>query len=226
MAAWEILYEDNHLLIVNKPAGLLVQADRDHSDALEEQVKRFIQQRDHKPGNVYLGVPHRLDRPVSGLVILSKTSKALVRLNEKFRNGEIHKIYHAIVKHTPANPQNTLVHYIFRNEKQNKSYALANAQSNAKEAKLRYRVLDKSKTFTLLEIELLTGRHHQIRAQLAAIGCPIKGDLKYGFPRSNPGGGISLHARSVSFEHPVTKEQLILAAPYPDTDVWNHFGEK
>lgn len=218
-----ILYEDNHLIIINKPAGLLVQVDKDSSDSLEEQVKRFIQQRDHKPGNVYLGVPHRLDRPVSGIVILAKTSKALVRLNEKFKNGEIHKIYHAIVKNAPAQVEEVLIHHIVRNEKQNKSYAYAIPQSKSKEAKLRYKIIGKSKTFTLLEIELMTGRHHQIRAQLTAISCPIKGDLKYGFPRSNPGGGISLHARFVMFEHPVTKEQLRIAAPYPINDVWNHF---
>lgn len=223
LPAPDILFEDNHLIIINKPAGLLVQVDKDNSDSLEEQVKKFIQQRDHKPGNVFLGVPHRLDRPVSGIVILAKTSKALVRLNEKFRNGEIHKIYHAIVKTTPAQSEAVLEHHIVRNEKQNKSYAYSKSQGKSKEARLRYKIIGKSQTFTLLEIELMTGRHHQIRAQLTAIGCPIKGDLKYGFPRSNPGGGISLHARLVVFAHPVTKEQLRIAAPYPKDDVWNHF---
>ncbi|MGL4908862.1 MAG: RluA family pseudouridine synthase [Bacteroidales bacterium] len=215
-----ILYEDNHLLIVNKQVGDLVQADKERNASLEEQIKQFIKERDKKPFEVYLGIPHRLDRPVSGLVLFTKTSKALIRINRMFQQGEVHKTYHALVKHCPAQSSRLLTHYIVRNEKQNKSYARPHATPNSKEARLRYRLISQSEQYFLLEIELLTGRHHQIRAQLAAIGSPIKGDLKYGFARSNPNGGISLHAHKLSLMHPIRHELIELTAPYPKGDIW------
>ncbi|MDR0712213.1 MAG: RluA family pseudouridine synthase [Prevotellaceae bacterium] len=218
----EILYEDNHIIAINKPGGELVQADKACSRSLEESVKAFIKRRDKKPFDVFLGVAHRLDRPVSGVVVFAKTSKALARLNAMFRLGKIRKIYHALVKNCPPQDSDLLTHYLLRNEKQNKSYAHVAPVPNAKESRLRYRVAGASSTFFLVEVELLTGRHHQIRCQLSKIGCPIKGDLKYGYDRSNPNGGISLHARSIAFTHPVSKAEIKIIAPYPNDDVWKH----
>jgi 23S rRNA pseudouridine1911/1915/1917 synthase len=222
----EILYEDNHLIAVNKQAGELVQADKDCNESLEESVKQLIKARDGKPFNVFLGVPHRVDRPVSGVVIFAKTSKALTRLNEMFRQGEIRKTYHAIVKNRPPKDEDLLTHYLVRNEKQNKSYANANPVPNGKESRLRYKLIGASDNYFLLEVELLTGRHHQIRCQLSKIGSPIKGDLKYGFARSNPNGGISLHAHRAELIHPVSQQRIDLTAPYPSGDIWGVFAIK
>ena len=219
-----ILYEDNHLIIVNKRAGDIVQGDRTGDRPLSEQLKDFIRQRDHKPGNVFIGVPHRLDRPVSGVALFAKTGKALERLNDLFRTGDVRKIYWAIVKNRPAKDAGVLTHYLTRNEKQNKSYAAHTPSPNAKEARLQYRLLAGSDHYHLLEVQLFTGRHHQIRCQLAAIGCPIKGDLKYGAARYNPDGSISLHARSIELTHPVRKEPLTIVAPLPDEALWKWFA--
>jgi 23S rRNA pseudouridine1911/1915/1917 synthase len=215
-----ILYEDNHLLAVNKLPGEIVQGDKTGDTPLSEILKAFIKERDQKPGNVFMGVPHRLDRPVSGICLFAKTSKALERLNRMFREGEVHKTYLALVSKKPPADSALLTHYILRNEKQNKSYARETPAEGAREARLRYRYLESTHKYHLLEIDLLTGRHHQIRCQLAAIGSPIKGDLKYGARRSNPDGSISLHAYSVTFEHPVKKEALVITAP------WNPFGSE
>jgi 23S rRNA pseudouridine1911/1915/1917 synthase len=222
MASLNILYEDNHIIAVNKAGGELVQADRECRSSLEEDVKSFIKVRDKKPLLVFIGVVHRLDRPVSGVVIFAKTSKALSRLNEMFRLGKVSKTYHAVVKKRPPQDEDLLTHYLIRNEQQNKSYAHSEPKPNAKESRLRYRVIAASKSFFLVEVALLTGRHHQIRCQLSKIGCPIKGDLKYGYARSNPNGGISLHARSISFIHPVSKAEIKIVAPYPSGDVWEN----
>lgn len=208
-----ILYEDNHLLIFNKRSGEIVQADKTEDEALNGTLRAFIAQRDAKPGAVFLGVVHRLDRPVSGAVVFAKTSKALERINKAFREGAIHKKYWAIVGNRPEKDEDLLVHYLTRNEDKNKTYASRTPKPGSKEARLGYRLLQSTERYFLLEITLYTGRHHQIRAQLAAIGCPIKGDLKYGAPRSNPDGSISLHARSVRFIHPVKKEEMEIIAP-------------
>jgi 23S rRNA pseudouridine1911/1915/1917 synthase len=219
-----VLYEDNHILIVNKACGEIVQVDKTGDSSLEETLKQWLKEKYNKPGNVFLGVTHRLDRPVTGLVIFAKTSKVLPRLNEQFKNGEIHKTYLAIVKKAPEKPEGLLEHYLYRNEKQNKSYVCDAEKAGAKMAQLRYKLIGASDTCSLLEVELLTGRHHQIRCQLAAIGCPIRGDLKYGFPRSNPDGGISLHARRVQFIHPVSGVTIDVSAPLPENDkVWSFF---
>ena len=208
-----ILYEDNHLLIFNKRSGEIVQADKTEDEALNGTLRAFIAQRDAKPGAVFLGVVHRLDRPVSGAVVFAKTSKALERINKAFREGAIHKKYWAIVGNRPEKDEDLLVHYLTRNEDKNKTYASRTPKPGSKEARLGYKLLQSTERYFLLEITLYTGRHHQIRAQLAAIGCPIKGDLKYGAPRSNPYGSISLHARSVRFIHPVKKEEMEIIAP-------------
>lgn len=208
-----ILYEDNHLLIFNKRSGEIVQADKTEDEALNGTLRAFIAQRDAKPGAVFLGVVHRLDRPVSGAVVFAKTSKALERINKAFREGAIHKKYWALVGNRPEKDEDLLVHYLTRNEDKNKTYASRTPKPGSKEARLGYRLLQSTERYFLLEITLYTGRHHQIRAQLAAIGCPIKGDLKYGAPRSNPDGSISLHARSVRFIHPVKKEEMEIIAP-------------
>ncbi|MDR1680310.1 MAG: RNA pseudouridine synthase [Prevotellaceae bacterium] len=221
----QILYEDNHILAVNKRTGEIVQGDKTGDRPLSECLKDFIKQRDSKPGQVFIGVPHRLDRPVSGVTLFAKTGKALERLNELFRTGDVRKIYWAIVKNRPANDAGTLTHYLIRNEKQNKSYAHRAPYSGAKEAWLQYRLLAGGDHYYLIEVLLLTGRHHQIRCQLAAIGCPIKGDLKYGAARSNPDGSISLHARSVELIHPVKKEPLTIIAPVPDEALWQWFAK-
>ncbi|MFI3320083.1 MAG: RNA pseudouridine synthase [Rikenellaceae bacterium] len=223
----DIIYEDNHLIVVNKRCGDLVQPDPSGESALEDQVKEFIRQRDAKPGAVFLGVVHRIDRPVSGVVLFAKTSKALARMNEKIRGGEITKRYWAIVESCPDIERAELKHYILRDPKQNRSraYDLPKGR-DSKEARLRYEVRGASKNYSLLEVELLTGRHHQIRAQLSKIGSPIKGDLKYGAKRSNPDGGISLHSRSMSFEHPTSKERVTITAPTPkDDNLWAYFEE-
>lgn len=221
-----IVYEDNHVLIVNKACGELVQVDKTGDASLEDNLKIWLKEKYNKPGNVFLGVTHRLDRPVTGLVIFAKTSKVLPRLNEQFKNGEIHKTYWAIVKNAPPNEEGVLEHYLYRNEKQNKSYVCSADKAGSKKAILHYKLLGKSDTFFLLEIELMTGRHHQIRCQLAEMGCSIRGDLKYGFPRSNNDGGISLHSRRVQFLHPVSGIEIDVIAPVPENDaIWKFFGK-
>jgi 23S rRNA pseudouridine1911/1915/1917 synthase len=218
-----ILYEDNHLIIVNKQVADIVQADQTGDVSLDQKIKELIRIRDNKPGNVFLGIPHRIDRPVSGAVIYAKTSKALTRMARMFKEKEIEKIYHAIVQNPPDPPSGTLEHYITRNTKQNKSYCHPREKDGAKHAVLHYRTLGASDRYYLLEIILETGRHHQIRAQLAAIGCAIRGDKKYGFRRPNRNGGISLHAREVRFRHPVRDELIEVVAPYPEGDIFGFF---
>ncbi|MBR5849998.1 MAG: RluA family pseudouridine synthase [Alistipes sp.] len=220
----DILYEDNHLLVVNKHAGDLVQPDPSGESALEDQIKAFIKRRDSKPGQVFLGVVHRIDRPVSGAVIFAKTSKALARLNEMIRQGEIKKYYWALVEERPEAETGSLTHYILRDGRTNRSKALRQPRGEAKEGRLNYRMIGAGTHYTLLEVELLTGRHHQIRAQLSAIGCPIRGDLKYGAKRSIAGGGISLHSRRVGFDHPTRHEWIEVTAPVPKGDnLWAYF---
>ena len=218
-----VVYEDNHIIIVNKTASEIVQADKTGDTPLSETVKQYLKEKYQKPGNVFLGVTHRLDRPVSGLVIFAKTSKALTRLNEMFRAGEVKKTYWAVVKNAPKESEGELVHFLVRNEKQNKSYAYDKEVPNSKKAVLDYRLIGRSENYYLLEVDLKTGRHHQIRCQLAKMGCPIKGDLKYGSPRSNPDGSICLHARRVRFVHPVSKELIELKAPLPEGNLWKGF---
>ena len=220
----DILYEDNHLLVVNKHCGDLVQPDPSGESALEDRIKAFIKARDGKPGEVFLGVVHRIDRPVSGAVLFAKTSKALVRLNEMIREGRIRKVYWALTENRPEAESGELLHYILRDGKTNRSRAFDAPRPEAKQARLKYRMAGAGTNYTLLEVELLTGRHHQIRAQLAKIGCPIRGDLKYGARRSLPGGGISLHSRQVAFEHPVRREPVEVTAPVPAGDnLWACF---
>ena len=217
--ASRILYEDNHLLVVNKKVGEIVQGDKTSDEPLTETYKAFIAQRDAKPGQVFMGLPHRLDRPVSGIVVLAKTSKALERLNAMFRDSDISKVYWALVCKEPAQKEQLLEGMLWRNEKQNKSYMCrpGSSRKDAKLAKLTYKYIGKTERYFLLEVELMTGRHHQIRCQLADMGCPIKGDLKYGAPRSNPDGGISLHARRITLTHPVKKEPITIEAPVPQS---------
>lgn len=219
----EVIYEDNHIIIVNKHSGEIVQGDKTGDEPLSESVKAWIKEKHQKPGNVFLGVVHRLDRPVSGLVVFAKTSKALSRLNEMFRVGNVHKTYWAIVKNRPKELETTLTHWIVRNEKQNKSYAHDREVKNSKRAELHYKVIGASERYTLVEVHLMTGRHHQIRCQLSKIGCPIKGDLKYGADRSNPDGSISLLSRHVEFVHPVSKEKITATAPLPNDPLWKVF---
>ena len=218
-----VVYEDNHIIVVNKTASEIVQADKTGDTPLSETVKQYLKEKYQKPGNVFLGVTHRLDRPVSGLVIFAKTSKALTRLNEMFRAGEVKKTYWAVVKNAPKESEGELVHFLVRNEKQNKSYAYDKEVPNSKKAVLDYRLIGRSENYYLLEVDLKTGRHHQIRCQLAKMGCPIKGDLKYGSPRSNPDGSICLHARRVRFVHPVSKELIELKAPLPEGNLGKGF---
>ncbi|WP_291590503.1 RluA family pseudouridine synthase [Bacteroides sp.] len=218
-----VVYEDNHIIVVNKTASEIVQADKTGDTPLSETVKQYLKEKYQKPGNVFIGVTHRLDRPVSGLVIFAKTSKALTRLNEMFRTSEVKKTYWAVVKNAPGETEGELVHFLVRNEKQNKSYAYDKEVSNSKKAILDYRLIGRSENYFLLEVDLKTGRHHQIRCQLAKMGCPIKGDLKYGSPRSNPDGSICLHARRVRFTHPVSKELIELEAPLPEGNLWKGF---
>lgn len=220
----KLVYEDNHLIIVFKESGEIVQGDKTGDEPLSEAVKRYIKEKYQKPGNVFIGMVHRLDRPVSGLVVFAKTSKALSRLNMMFRNGDVHKTYWAIVKDAPMHEEGTLENWIVRNEQQNKSYAYDHEVPNSKKAVLKYHVINRSEHYCLLEVNLLTGRHHQIRCQLAHIGCPIKGDLKYGFPRSNPDGGISLLSRRVEFVHPVSKETISAVSPLPADALWKAFS--
>lgn len=218
----DVLYEDNHFLIVNKPAGILVQKDKSGSeDNLEEMAKTYLKQKYNKEGNVYLGIPHRIDRPTSGVIIFCKTSKALERINEMFQRREISKTYWAIVKGCPERQHANLVNFLKRNEKQNKTYVYDKETTGAQRAELNYSVLSTSNNYCLLEVDIITGRHHQIRAQLSHIGFPIKGDLKYGFDRSNKDGSISLHAREVSFIHPVTKEKIVAKASVKNDTLWN-----
>jgi len=216
----QVVYEDNHIIIVSKRSGEIVQGDKTGDEPLSETVKQYIKAKYQKPGNVFLGVVHRLDRPVSGLVVFAKTSKALSRLNNMFRDGEVHKTYWAIVKNTPPYDEGELVNWIVRNEKQNKSYAYDHEVKNSKKAILRYKLMGHTDRYSLLEIHLLTGRHHQIRCQLSKMGCPIKGDLKYGAQRSNPDGSISLLSHRVEFVHPVSKETIVVEAPLPDDNLW------
>ena len=225
-----VVYEDNHIIIVNKQSGEIVQGDKTGDRPLSDIVKDYIKEKYQKPGAVFLGVVHRLDRPVAGLVVFARTSKALTRLNKMFAEGEVHKTYWAIVasekgkvrseKFMEDGEWHTLENWLVRNEKQNKSYAYDSEKPNAKKAILKYRVISHSDNYTLLEVNLMTGRHHQIRCQLAAMGCPIKGDLKYGAPRSNPDGSISLMSRSVDFIHPVSKERILIEAPIPKDPLW------
>jgi len=221
-----VLYEDNHLIIINKKPSEIVQGDKTGDTPLSEIIKEYLKIKYNKPGNVFVGVVHRVDRPVSGCVIFAKTDKALSRMNKLIHDRQIRKKYWAVVKNKP--PKNTahLVHFLLKNEKQNKSYSVKPEAKGALKAELEYNVINKSDNYYLLEIELFTGRHHQIRAQLAEIGCPIKGDLKYGFPRSNTDASISLHARSVEFDHPIKKEKIFIVAPLPDEAVWNYFSDK
>lgn len=219
-----ILFEDNHIIVVNKLTSEIVQGDKTGDKTLGDSVKAYIKTTYNKPGNVFLGVVHRLDRPTSGAVIFAKTSKALSRLNNMFRDNEVKKIYWAVADAMPPNERGILENYLLKNQKQNKSYAHKTAVEGSKLAKLSYTVVKATDRYYLMSIELHTGRHHQIRAQLAAVGCRIKGDLKYGSPRSNPGGGIHLHARSLSFKHPVSKEQIDIIAPAPKDPLWDIFS--
>lgn len=221
-----VVYEDNHIIIVNKTASEIVQGDKTGDTPLSETVKQYLKEKYNKPGNVFIGVTHRLDRPVSGLVVFARTSKALARLNDMFRKGEVKKTYWALVKNTPKEPEGELTHYLVRNEKQNKSYAYDTEKPGSKMAVLHYKTIAHSDNYCLLEVDLKTGRHHQIRCQLAKMGCPIKGDLKYGYPRSNPDGSICLHARRVHFIHPVSKEPIDVEAPVPTGSFFEKFGFK
>ncbi len=218
-----VVYEDNHIIVVNKAASEIVQGDKTGDTPLSETVKQYLKEKYDKPGNVFVGVTHRLDRPVSGLVVFAKTSKALTRLNEMFKKSEVKKTYWAIVKDAPKAMEGQLQHYLVRNEKQNKSYAYDKEVPNSKKAILNYKLIGRSQNYYLLEVDLQTGRHHQIRCQLAKMGCPIKGDLKYGSARSNPDGSICLHSRYVSFVHPVSKQLIALEAPVPEGNLWNGF---
>lgn len=219
----KILYEDNHLIIINKECGEIVQGDKTGDITLAENVKSYIKKTYNKPGDVFLGITHRIDRPTSGIVIFAKTSKALSRMNKQFAEKQIQKTYWAIVDQTPPKIKDTITHYLVRNRKQNKSYAFESSKNQSKKASLSYEVIGHSDKFYLLEIELHTGRHHQIRAQLAKIGCIIKGDLKYGAARSNPDGGIHLHARRTKFIHPVKKEMITITAEPAEDNLWAFF---
>ena len=217
----QILHEDNHIIVINKRVGDLVQGDKTGDKPLSEIVKEYIKEKYNKPGEVFLGVVHRLDRPTTGIVVFAKTSKALTRLNELFSKRETQKTYWAVVKNKPPKSEDTLVHYLKRNEKSKSSKAHIKEVPDSKRASLDYKIIKELNNYFALEINLHTGRHHQIRSQLAAIGCPIKGDLKYGFDRSNPDGGIHLHAQKLAFIHPVSKEELVLLAPTPNEVIWN-----
>ncbi len=220
----QVIYEDNHIIIVSKRSGEIVQGDKTGDEPLGESVKRYIKEAYAKPGNVFLGVVHRLDRPVSGLVMFARTSKALPRLNKMFAGSDVHKTYWAIVKDMPPKTEGTLIHWLVRNEKQNKSYAYDKEVPNSKRAELDYKVIGRSDNYYLLEVNLKTGRHHQIRCQLAKMGCPIKGDLKYGAKRSNPDGSICLHSRKMEFIHPVSQKQITVEAPVPNDPLWQSFN--
>lgn len=218
-----VLYEDNHIIIVNKAAGELVQGDKTGDKPMSELVKEYLKEKYNKPGNVFCGVTHRLDRPTSGVVVFAKTSKVLPRLNQLFKDSEVGKVYWAIVQNRPPHESNTLTHYLIKDEKKNKSSAYETEKPNTKKAILHYSLVAQSDNYFMLEVKLETGRHHQIRVQLAKIGCPVKGDLKYGAKRSNRDGSISLHARSISFVHPVSQKQIDITAPVPDDVLWKAF---
>ncbi|MCF6334725.1 MAG: RluA family pseudouridine synthase [Spirochaetales bacterium] len=220
-----VLFEDNHLIIVNKLPSEIIQGDKTGDETLADKVKDYLKEKYNKPGNVFLGIVHRLDRPTSGAVIFAKTSKALSRLNNMLRNREIKKIYWAVTDAMPPDERGTLTHYLIKNQKQNKSYAHSDEIPDSKPGSLTYTVVRATDKYYLLKIELHTGRHHQIRAQLAAVGCRIKGDLKYGASRSNPGGGIHLHARELTFIHPVSKEKIDINAPAPSDSLWDIFSQ-
>jgi 23S rRNA pseudouridine1911/1915/1917 synthase len=223
----QVIYEDNHIIAVNKNCSEIVQGDKTGDSPLSDTVKEYIRLKYKKPGNVFVGVTHRLDRPTSGVVLFARTSKALARLNDMFKEKDaIRKTYWAVVDQKPPKDSDIIRHWLVRNTQQNKSYAYMKEVPDSQEALMSYRLLGSSDKYHLLEIELHTGRHHQIRAQLAAIGCKIKGDMKYSFPRSNPGGGIHLHARKIEFEHPVSKEHISITAPVPDEALWKYFEEK
>lgn len=221
-----ILYEDNHIIVVNKLPSEIVQGDKTGDMPMSDLLKAYIAQKYHKPGNVFLGVVHRIDRPTSGAVVFARTTKALTRLNEMLQKRELNKKYWAVVKNAPPLEQDVLVHYLLKNEKQNKSYTTEAKNKDAKRAELHYTLKASSRDYHLLEIELITGRHHQVRAQLAAIGCPIRGDLKYGFDRSNPDASIHLHARNLSFKHPVKDQMIQITAPVPDEKLWKFFEQQ
>ena len=218
-----VLHEDNHILIINKKPSEIVQGDKPGDIPLSEKIKEYLKIKYNKPGNIFVGVIHRVDRPVSGCLIFAKTDKALTRMNKLIHDRQIKKVYWAVVKNKPPKDSDRLVHYLSKNEKQNKSYSVKAEAKGAQKAELEYNVIAKSDNYYLLEVELFTGRHHQIRAQLAEIGCPIKGDLKYGFPRPNTDASIHLHARKVEFEHPVSKEIIKIEAPLPNETIWNYF---
>lgn len=220
-----VVYEDNHIIVVNKDSGEIVQGDKTGDTPLSDIVKAYIKDKYQKPGNVFLGVVHRLDRPVSGLVVFAKTSKALSRLNEMFRVGNVRKTYRAITKDMPPHPSGRLEQWLVRNEKQNKSYAYDHEVPGSKKAVLEYKVIGRSDNYFLLEVHLMTGRHHQIRCQLASMGCPIKGDLKYGARRSNPDGSISLMSYHMEFIHPVSKNKISLSAGIPEDSLWKACAE-
>ena len=221
----DILYEDNHLIAVNKRSSDLSQGDRTGDPSLDAEVKKYIAGKYNKSGEVFLGVVHRLDRPVNGVILYARTSKALRRMNELFRTAMVRKTYFAIVRERPPEDQATVTHYLKKNEKQNKTYVYDNEINGSKKASLTYKIAGRSESYYLLEVELHSGRHHQIRAQLARIGCPVKGDLKYGFSRSNDDGSISLLARRLEFVHPVKKERVAITAPLPEGDIWKHFRD-
>ena len=217
----QVLFEDNHIIAINKRCGDIVQGDKTGDKPLSEIVKSFLKTKYSKPGNVYLGIPHRLDRPTSGVVMFAKTSKSLSRLNKIFKDGKVQKYYWAVTKNKPEKQEDTLIHWLRKNERTNKSTYFKKETVKAKKAVLHYRVLKKLERYFIIEIELVTGRHHQIRCQLSAIGCPVRGDLKYGYDRSNNDGGIDLHAKKIIFEHPVNGKKIIIDAPVRDTKIWN-----
>ena len=219
----KVLYEDNHIIVINKAAGEIVQGDKTGDESLCDTMKAYIKEKYAKPGNVFIGLPHRLDRPVSGIVVFAKTSKALERLNRMFSEGAVKKIYWALTKGIPTPAEAELETWILRNEKMNKSFSYPKEVKGSKRAILHYRLAAASQNYNLIEVELKTGRHHQIRCQLSSIGCPIKGDLKYGAQRSNPDGSISLHARYIEFTHPVSKELIAITAPLPNERLWQNF---
>ena len=219
----KVLYEDNHIIVINKASGEIVQGDKTGDKSLCDTMKAYIKEKYAKPGNVFIGLPHRLDRPVSGIVVFAKTSKALERLNRMFSEGSVKKMYWALTKSIPNPAEAELESWILRNEKMNKSFSYPKEIKGSKRAILHYRLAAASQNYNLIEVELKTGRHHQIRCQLSSIGCPIKGDLKYGAQRSNPDGSISLHARYIEFVHPVSKQLIAITAPLPDDRLWQNF---
>lgn len=221
----EVLHIDNHTIVVNKKPGDIVQGDRTGDEPLPEKIKKYLKEKFNKPGNVFCGVVHRLDQPTSGALVFARTSKGLSRLNKQFREKETNKVYWAIVENKPEKPQGTLINFLKKNEKQNKSYVYPEEVAGSKKAVLHYRLINSSDKYHLLEVHLETGRHHQIRCQLAHIGCVIKGDLKYGAKRSNKDGSICLHARELTYEHPTSKEEICIIAPLPKDSLWSYFDE-